>query len=146
GGHPRTLKLLRELLQAGLHQNPKDFIALLLGENQEYLADGINSARFLVDVVRGAGATVESITGERLTVDFTKEITTLIVGDPSDLWRHYYYQSRPDTACHLLRLRWIDNPDEISDPVAVFASTIETILLKVHCNGVPNLCPTNIKE
>jgi hypothetical protein len=146
GGHPRTLELLQELLQAGLHQNSEDFITLLLGENRGFLAENINSARFLVDVVRGAGATVESLTGERVTVEFTKEITTLIVGDPSDLWRHYYYQSRPDSACHRLRLRWIDNPDEISDPVAVFASTIETILLKIHCNGVSDLCPTNIKE
>lgn len=146
GGHPRTRELLQELLQAGLHQSAENFIALLLGENRGFLAENINSARFLVDVVRGASATVESLTGESVAVEFTKEVNTLIVGDPSELWRRYYYQSRPDTACHRLRLRWIDNPDEISDPVAVFASTIETILLKAHCNGVSELCPTNIKE
>ena len=30
--------------------------------------------------------------------------------------------------------------------VAVFASTIETILLKVHSNGIAGRCPTNLKE
>src|SRR5262249_34346743 len=38
-----------------------------------------------------------------------------------------------------------EHPDELTDPVAVFASTIETILLKVHCNGAPQLVPRNIK-
>jgi hypothetical protein len=145
-GDAATQMLLRELLQAGLRRHPSDFLAQLLGEKTDDLAPSVNSERFLIEIVRGESAIATNILGEQISVEFTKEIASLLVGDPSVLWRRYYYQSRPETACHLLRLRWIESPDDLSDRVAVFASTIETILLKVHCNGISNRCPSNIKE
>ncbi len=51
-----------------------------------------------------------------------------------------------DTACHLLRLRWVQDPEQLEDAVAVFAATIQTIILKVYCNGVSDLCPANLRE
>jgi hypothetical protein len=146
GGHPKTQELLRELLQAGLRQEPADFIIHLLGEERNNLAQAMQSERFLIEIVRGRRTEVRTITGEKIMVELTSEISTLLVGDPADLWWHYFYQSRKDTACHLLRLRWIEHPDELLDPVAVFASTIETILLQVYCNARSELCPTNLKE
>lgn len=146
GGHPKTHMLLRELLHAGLRQKPEDFLALLLGEQRDHLAQTMKSARFLIEIVREASTETTTITGDKITVNLTNEITTLIVGDPSDLWWHYFYRSRQETACHLLRLRWIEQPDELADPVAVFASTIETILLQVYCNRISDRCPPNLKE
>lgn len=145
-GHEATQRLLRELLQSALRMHPEDLLAQLLGDRVTDLAPSVNSERFLIETIEGNSCQVASITGHTITVGFTKEIRTLIVGDPAVLWRRHYYQSRSDTACHLLRLRWIEKPDDLSDWVGVFASTIETILLKVHCNGVTKLCPTNIKE
>ena len=146
GNHPKTLALLRQLLKAGLRKEPQDFVDLLLGDKADSLTTAISSERFVIEIARGGSTEARTITGEKIKVEFTSEISTLLVGDPSDLWRRHYYQSRMETGCHLLRLRWVENPDELQDPVAVFASTIETILLKVHCNGVTRLCPTNIKE
>ena len=141
GGHPKNLVLLQELLQAGTRQQPDDFLAMLVGEHGDFLIPAVRGARFLIEIVRGGAAEATTITGAKIMVDFTREVATLLVGDPSDLWRCYYYHSRTETACHRLRLRWIENPDELPDPVAVFASTIETIFLKAHCNGVSKLCP-----
>jgi hypothetical protein len=45
-----------------------------------------------------------------------------------------------------LRFRWIEKPDQLSDPVGLFASTIEMILLKSHFDGVAHLCPTNLRQ
>ena len=145
-GHAATQRLLRELLQSALRMHPEDFLAQLLGDRVNDLTPSVNSERFLIEIVEGESCQTASITGKTITVSFTKDISTLLVGDPAVLWRRHYYQSRSDTACHLLRLRWIEQPDDLSDWVGVFASTIETILLKVHCNGVTKLCPTNIKE
>ncbi|MCU1248749.1 MAG: hypothetical protein JWQ49_1778 [Edaphobacter sp.] len=146
GGHAANQTLLQELLDAGLRRQPDDFLAQLLGEKTDDLAPSVKSERFLIEIVKGESCTVANVIGETIVVEFTKEITSLLVGDPSVLWRRHYYQNRPDTACHLLRLRWIETPDDLSDRVAVFASTIETILLKVHCNSVSGRCPSNIKE
>ena len=143
GSHPKTVALLRDLIQAGRRREPQDFVDFLLGDKADSLAAAISSERFLIEIVHGEGAEARTITGDKIKVEFTNEINTLLVGDPADLWRRYYYQSH--IACHRLRLRWIENPDELQDPVAVFASTIQTILLKVHCNGVARLCPTNLK-
>lgn len=145
GGHPQTLSLLRDLLQE-LKQQPEDFLAFLLGERSQDLAERMAPVRFLIETVTGGSSEARTITGETITVALTPDIGTLIVGDSSDLWWRREYHSRPDTGCHLLRLRWIENPDELADPVAVFASTIETILLKVYCNGVQNLCPAGIRD
>src|SRR5208282_3459874 len=134
GGHSRVLSLLQELLHAGIGLEPEDFVALLLGDRADALYPSMQSARFLVDIVRGDSATARTITGEEITVEFTKDIESLIVGDPSDLWFTHYYRSRMDTACHRLRLRWIDDSEMLQDAIAVFASTIQTIILKVHCN------------
>jgi hypothetical protein len=147
GGHPRMRELLRDLLRSGLRQQPEYFIALLLGEERGNLAQAMQSARFLIEIIRESSTEAETITGEKLRVQLTNEITTLLVGNPNDLWWRYFYHSRQQTiACHLLRLRWIEHPDELLDPVAVFASTIRTILLQVYCNARAELCPTNLKE
>jgi hypothetical protein len=146
GGHPKILSLLQELLHAGIGLDSNDFIALLLGDRAEALYAPMQSTRFLVDIVRGDRATAQTITGEEITVGFTKEIASLIVGDPSDLWFTHYYRSRTDTACHRLRLRWLDDPGMLQDTIAVFAATIQTIVLKVYCNGVASTCPSNIRE
>lgn len=146
GGHPRVLSLLQELLHAGIGLEPEDFVALLLGDRADALYPSMQSARFLVDIVRGDSTTARTITGEEITVEFTKDIESLIVGDPSDLWFTHYYRSQMDTACHRLRLRWIDDSEMLQDAIAVFASTIQTIVLKVHCNGVSSSCPSNIRE
>ena len=146
GEYPKMRGLLRDLLQAGLGQKPEDFITLLLGEKRERLIAAVQSERFLIEIVRGGTTTARTITGEFVTVELTAGITTLHVGDPSDLWWRYFCRSRQETACHLLRLRWIEQPDDLADPVGVFAATIETILLKAHCNGVVDLCPQNLKE
>jgi hypothetical protein len=146
GGNPKMLALLRELLQAGLGQQPDDFIALLLGENRKRLIEATSSERFLIEVVRGDSTKAQTITGNTVTVSLTHDIGSLLVGDPDALWCRYFYHYREDTACHVVRLRAIERPDELSDPVAIFASTIETSLLKVHCNGVTDLCPQNLKE
>jgi hypothetical protein len=146
GGHPKFLDLLIELLGTGLKQHPEDFRARLFGDQSERLAQDVNSKRFLVEIVQGEAAKVTSITGDAISVRFSDDIKTLLVGDPSDLWWTHYYRSRMDTGCHIIRLRWIEKPDELLEPVAVFASTIETILLKVYYNGVSSACPSNLKE
>ena len=146
GGHAANQGLLQELLDAGLRRRPDDFLAQLLGEKTHDLAPSLKAERFLFEIVKGDSCTVANIIGEEIVVEFTKEITSLLVGDPSVLWRRHYYQNRPDTACHLVRLRWIETPDDLPDRVAVFASTIDTILLKVHSNGVFGRCPSNIRE
>ena len=71
-----------------------------------------------------------------------------MVGDPTDLWRRSYLYGGPHDAawCHKLRLRWVDRPDDLADPVATFASTIETILIEAYCNGVPQCCPRDLRE
>lgn len=145
GGHPQTLSLLREMLQ-GLGQRPEDFLAFLLGEQGNELAPRMGSVRFLIEIVRGGTSEARTITGEIITVALTPDINTLIVGDPAEIWWTYSYNDRRETDCHRLRLRWIENPDELQDAVSVFSSTIETILLKAHCNGVKDRCPANIKD
>jgi len=146
GGNARTLALLQELLHSGIGMDRENFLAWLLGDRANGLADSLRSVRFFIEVVRGESATAQTITGGEIDVEFSKEITSLIVGDPSDLWFTHYYRSRSDTACHRLRLRWVQDPEQIGDCVAVFASTIGTILLKVHCNGVSSLCPSNLPQ
>jgi hypothetical protein len=145
GGHPQTLSLLREMLQ-GLGQRPEDFLAFLLGEKDSELAPRMRSARFLIEIVKGGTIEARTITGETITVALTQEISTLIVGDPAELWWTYSYNDRRETDCHRLRLRWIENPDQLQDAVSIFSSTIETILLKAHCNSVAAQCPAHIKE
>ncbi len=145
GGHPKMRELLEQLLQAGLRQRPEDFLAMLLGEQSDHLAESMRRIRFLIEIVKGEITEAQTLTGEKIPVHLTPEIKTLHVGDPSDLWWEYSYRNRQDTACHRLRLRWIEHPDELTDLVAVFASTIETILLKIHCNGAPQLVPRNLK-
>ncbi|MCC7376082.1 MAG: hypothetical protein IT581_15595 [Verrucomicrobiales bacterium] len=146
GGYPRMRQLLRDLLEAGLGQHPDDFLALLLGESRERVIEAVHSERFLIEVVRGDIFRATTITGATVEVSLTEDIETLIVGDPSELWGRYFYQNQHDTACHYLRLRWVERPDDLTDPVAVFASTVETILLRAHCNGVAKICPQNLKE
>jgi hypothetical protein len=146
GDYPHMRALLRDLLQAGLGQQPEDFIALLLGEQRERLIEAARSERFLIEIVRGNSTNATTITGDTVMVELTSDVTTLLVGDPSNLWCRYFYHYREDTACHLLRLRWIEKPDDLTDPIGVFSSTIETILLKAHCNGDAALCPRNLKE
>lgn len=146
GVTPKMRALLRELLQAGLGQQPDDFITLLLGESRKRLIEAAATERFLIEIVRGNSTQAQAITGGVVTVSLTDEISSLLVGDPDALWCRHFYHYRQETACHLLRLRSIDHPDELTDPVGIFASTIETILLKVHCNGVASLCPSNLKE
>jgi hypothetical protein len=146
GGNARTLALLQELLHPGIGMDRENFLAWLLGVRADGLAESLRSVRFLIEVVRGESATAQTITGGEIDVEFTKQINSLIVGDPSDLWFTHYYRSRSDTACHRLGLRWVQDPEQIDDCVAVFASTIGTILLKVHCNGVSSLCPANLRH
>lgn len=146
GGNTKMRALLRELLQSGLGQQSDDFVALLLGENRKRVIEATSSERFLIEVVRGESTKAQTITGNTVMVNLTRDITSLLVGDPDALWCRYFYHYREETACHLLRLRAIERPDDLSDPVAIFAATIETILLKVHCNGVASLCPNNLKE
>ncbi len=146
GRHPSMVILLQSLLQGGLHQDPKDFCAWLLDERTQELLPLMGPARFLVEIVRGAKTWAHTITCETIQVDLASDVTTLLVGDPSELWRRRWFQNRLDTECHLLRLRWIERPDELTDgSVTAFASTIEAIILKVYCNGVASLCPSNIK-
>ena len=146
GGSARTLVLLDELLHSGIGMDRENFLAWLLGDRAEGIARSLQEAQFLIEIVGGEGATVRTITGEEIHVAFTREIISLIVGDPSDLWFTNYYRSRPETACHRLRLRRVQDPEQIDDCVATFAATIETILLKVHCNGVSSLCPANLRQ
>jgi hypothetical protein len=146
GSTPKMSALLHELLESGLGQQSDDFVALLLGEDRKRLIEAAASERFLIEIVRGDSTKAQTITGTFVTVSLTNDISSLLVGDPDALWCRYFYHYREETACHLLRLRAIERPDELSDPVVIFASTIETILLKVHCNGVASLCPSNLKE
>ena len=144
GNHYDMEELLRELLNNALQQDREDFLALLLGDKRRFLNE---SVRFLIEIVKGGSTHAVSITDEPITVDLTQEVSTLIVGDPNDLWWAYYYVAPGHAVgCHLLRLRAIERPDDLEDPVAVFASTIETILLKSHFNGVVTRCPTGIKD
>lgn len=146
GGHPSIRTLLQEMLRAGVRVDVESFIAWLLGEKADALRESLASTRFIFEIIRGDTATALTITGKTITVEFTPDISSLIVGDPRDLWYPLHYRSRPDTRCHLLRLRWIPNPDKLDDAVAVFASTVETIVLRVYCNGVAAICPDNIPE
>jgi hypothetical protein len=144
GDHPQMIALLKELLRSSLQQEREDFLSVLLGDKRADLVDAI---RFLIEVVKGATTTASSIVGDIITVDLTQNVTTLIVGDPQDLWWNcFYHAPGQNVSCHRLRLRAIDRPDELKDPEAVFASTIQTIFLKAHCNGVAARCPTDIKE
>jgi hypothetical protein len=138
GGHPTTRRLLRQLLQAGgLRQQPEDFIALLLGEHRHDLAQAMESTRFLIEIVREGNIEARTVTHEKMTVSLSNEISTLLVGDPSKHSYHHTYR---------IRLRWIEKPDEtLPDRVAVFASTIEMILLNVYCNGISSICPAILK-
>lgn len=136
GGHPQMLSLLRELLK-GSGQKPEEFLEYLLGEKASDLAPRMKFARFLIEIVKGGSSKATTITGETITVSLTPEINTLIVGDATDLfWTDH----------RRLRLRWIENPDELQDAVSIFSSTIETILLRAHCNRVAAKCPARIKE
>lgn len=146
GGNPAMRALLRQLLQSGLGQQPDDFLALLLGEDRNRVIEATRSERFLIEVVRGDSTSAQTVTGDTVTVGLTQDIGSLLVGDPDDLWHRYFYRYQQDSACHLLRLREIKKPDDLPDPVGIFAATIETILLKAHCNGVADLCPKNLKE
>jgi hypothetical protein len=146
GGNARTLALLEELLHAGIGMDRENFLAWLLGDRADGIAASLSSKRFLIEIVRGQSATAQTVTGDEIEVEFSNEINSLLLGDLSDLWFQYYYRSLPETGCHRLRLRWIQDPEQIDDCVAVFASTIGTILLKVHCNGVSSLCPTNLGQ
>ena len=146
GGNARMVALLEELLHSGIGMDRDNFLSWLLGDRANGLAESLRATRFLIEIVRGESATARTITGGEISVEFTKEINSLIVGDPSDLWFRHYYHSRTDTACHRLRLRWIPDPEQLDDCVAVFALTIGTILLKVHSNGVASLCPSNLRQ
>ena len=146
GTDPAMLALLRELLKNSLRQNESDFLSYLLGETRTQISNGVGSQRFLIEVVHGTNTLAQTITGHHVTVGLTPEIKTFIVGDPSELWRRHFYQQQPETGCHRLRLRAIERPDELPDAVDVFATTIETILHRVHCNGVANLCPDNLRS
>src|SRR5580704_18795456 len=104
------LALLRELLRSTLQQERENFLTLLLGEN----TNGADSVRFLIEIIKGASTSVISITGDIITVGLTKDIATLIVGDPHELWWSYQYHSPGHSvSCHLLRLRAIEHPDEL---------------------------------
>src|SRR5262249_9828405 len=148
GGHQETLSLLRELLRMGFIQEPDDFLALLIGEqkdsgNNEALLQEIRSVGFTVEIVRGDSIEASTITGGTLQVSLTPDVNTLIVGDPAELFFTY---SHGHSKWRRIRLRWIHNPDQLSEPLDVFASTIETILLRAHCGGNLVLCPRNIKD
>src|SRR6185503_12072385 len=145
-GTPHMRTLLQDLLRAGQGLSPDDFLLNLLGENRDDLLASVRSERFLVEVIHGKNTEAQTITGETISVALTPDIKNLIVGDASILWRRYFYNNSQETACHRLRLRWIERPDDLCDLDGVFASTIETILLKVHCNGVADLCPRDLKE
>jgi hypothetical protein len=146
GENQRILALLDELLHHGIALNREDFLQLLLGAHAAVLVPSLRSGHFLLDLVRGGRTTARTVTGGEITVECTEEITSLIVGDPSDLWYRYSYRARRDTECHRLRLRWIEDPEALENAVAAFAATIETILLKAYCNGVVSLCPSNLRE
>ena len=145
GGHPAMVAVSEELLRSDLGQERDDFILGLLGEHATRLSNELDRIRFLIEIVAGETIEAESITGEKITVGLTSEITTLLVGNPSDLWYTFEYQSRTDTACHIARLRRVQNPDALEDAAGIFASTIESILLRAHCNNDPGLCPNNLK-
>ena len=108
-GHGNA-ETVRDLLQSALRMQPEDLLAQLLGDRVTDLAPWVNSERFLIETIEGNSCQVASITGQTITVGFTKEIRTLIVGDPAVLWRRHYYQSRSDTACHLLGSDGLKNP------------------------------------
>ncbi|HYD16451.1 MAG TPA: hypothetical protein VEB03_00440 [Candidatus Nanoarchaeia archaeon] len=146
GGHPSIRALLHEMLHSGVGVDVESFIAWLLGEKTDALRESLASARFVFEIISGETATALTITGKETSVGFTSDVSSLIVGDPSDLWFTLYYRGRMETGCHRLRLRWIPNPDKLDDAVAVFARTVETIILKVYCNGVAAICPDNIPE
>jgi hypothetical protein len=142
GNHFDMLELLRELLSTALKQEREDFLALLLGDKRNFLED---SVRFVIEIVKGDKTNAISITGDLITVDLTRDVTTLIVGDPQDLW--WYYQAPGHAVtCHRLRLRALERPDDLENPLAVFGSTIETILIKSHFNGVVSRFPAGIKD
>ncbi|MCI0564149.1 MAG: hypothetical protein MN733_37215, partial [Nitrososphaera sp.] len=143
GGFPTMQRLLEELLRESLQQDVETFLAFLLGEQSTRLEEYIFPARFLIDIVQGEQTEATTITGENIMVELTNEINNLLVGDPADLWRTYYYKN---VYCHRVRLRSINNPDDLIEPVTVFADTIGTILLKVHCNQVPEIYPSGLKE
>lgn len=136
--------LLRTLVSSGLRQNPDDFVVGLLGEDHGDLIRAIQSERFIVKVIRGQATMARTLTGTDVSVDLTEDIESLVVGDPSLLWRRYFYQGNPDTSCHLLRLRAVDRPDDIPDAISVFARTIETILYEAYCNRIRSMVPSNL--
>lgn len=148
GGHPSTRKLLHELLQARLRQSPQDFLAVLLGEEGNALAEKIERARFRIELIRDDTVRVESVIGEMLTVGLASDITTLVVGNADELAKKYTVERtrQGDIFIYSLRLRWIEHPDELADAVKIFASTIETILLKAHARGKVEQVPNGLKE
>jgi hypothetical protein len=136
---------LSELLQqSGLGLSSDDFVTVLLSENMGRVIEAIKAEKFEIQIVQGNQQIVKSITGENLTVNLSEEITSLIVGDPYDIWRRHG-NIAAGRGYHRVSLRTIEKPDDLADPVDVFAATIETILLRAHCNGDARLCPTNIK-
>jgi hypothetical protein len=146
GGHTAVHELLETLLQSAMRQNADDFRAWLLGEQHSCLAPHMARARFLIEVIRGHKVSARTITGDLIEAELTADVHSLIVGDPGDLYWRLRYSNRPETECHGLKLRWIDKPDDLQNPVAVFASTIQAILLEVYCNGVADLVPRNIED
>jgi hypothetical protein len=148
GGDSKMQGLLQDLLQVRLKQRSEDFLALLLGEESDSLATNIKCARFLIEIITDRRVKAETITGDKITVELANEITTLVVGNPNDLLKYTLYRTkdRQDIFCYRLRLRSVEHPDDLADHVAVFASTIEMILLKAHCRGKHELVPHSIKD
>jgi hypothetical protein len=146
GGTLEMRTLLEELLKARLRQKPDDFIENLLGDRHEKLSEHMKKTRFIVEVVKGENVMVPNLIGNLISVDLIDEIASLLIGDPGELWWRWTCPAHPEAECHKLRLRQIEEPDSLADPVEVFKNTIENILLQVHCNNLSAQCPVNIKE
>lgn len=143
GRQPDMIALLRELL--GDRQNCAEFLQNLLGGADERVGNSINNSRFLVEIVEGQATLATTLTGGEINVNLSQEVTSLIVGDPNNLWWRHRYQNRPDTECCCLRLRAVPDPNVLVDPIAVFHATIETIIRIAHCNDCPQYLPGDLR-
>lgn len=144
GGHPGILTLLDRLLAEGVRQTRRDFLTVLfqLPERQrEELTQAIEASRMIVEVVDSRGVTVQTVTGNTITVDLSTEVNTLVVNSKADLFAPRRLSDATDVRYHRVRLRRLQHPDTLADRVEVFTKTIETILLQVHCEGVVAKCP-----
>lgn len=146
GDDPHIVRILNTLLKTDLRQTEEEFIAGLLGDQYEHYADLRARARFHFELVKQERARLPNLLGEKIHVALTDNIDTLIVGSTDETkWKTHWYGDAKD-AYQIMRLRWIDNLSDLSDPVEVFAKTIALIITEIYARSTESIGVEHIRK